>query len=364
MKRNLDEIDFRAAFREEPESCHRALMHAARSVKEEKQTMKKRSMRTLLIAAVLIVSMLTTAFAAEKLFGWSDYFEHQGIHTTPQMQSAMQMAPQTFTVGPMTFTVQELVADPHMAMASTRITLTEGTGLVTNEPYDRISAAGYRVTGALDGLTDPKLIWLEAAQQLDLPLYSVRAIIEVDEAVNDGDAMEDCIWPASDSAIYLSTAFLKADALGAELPLRMFLRVAQIDPATGDEIEKWTSREALTLPVSQLLDEKDYTTEAPYTSAAGAQLTGIHADLYVTGAYLTLTWQLPDGTPYDEEFSIWEDGNEAILLTDGTFNVFEGGVSLSGRVDDSAWPVVKAQEMINVDALPEVIRVNGAVAYK
>lgn len=264
----------------------------------------------------------------------------------------------------MTFTVQELVADPNLAMASTRITVNEGNGLVTNEPFDRIGAAGHRVTGALDGLTDTRLTWLEAAQQLNLPLYSVRAIIEVDEAFNAGEAMEDCIWEASDCAICLSTAYLKADALGAEMAIRMFLRVAQIDPATGDEIEKWTSREELTIPVGQLLAEKDYTADVPYTAAAGAKLTGIHGELYVTGAYLTLTWQMPDGMACDEEFTIWEDGNEPILLTDGTFNAFENGVSLSGSEDVSAWPIVEAQEMINVDALPEVIRVNGEVAYK
>lgn len=364
MKRTLDEIDFRAAFRDEPEGCHRALMHAARSVKEEKTTMKKRSMRTLLIAAVLIVSMLTTAFAAEKLFGWSDYFEHQGIHTTPQMQSAMQMEPKHYAVGPVTFTVQELVADPNIAMASTKVTVNDGSGLVTNEPFDRISTAGYRVTSTLEGLADTSLTWLEAAQQMNLPLYSVRAIIEVDDNFSAGESMEDCIWNASDSVICFSTAFLNADALGAELPIRMFLRVAQIDPATGEEIDKWTSREEITLPVGQLLAEKDYTAEAPYTTAVGAELTGIHGELYVTGAYLTLTWKLPDGMAYDEEFTIWENGNESILLTDGTFNAFESGVSLIGSVDVSAWPIVKAQEMINVDALPDVIRVNGEVTYK
>lgn len=366
MKHSLDEIDLRAAFREEPESCHRALMHAARSVKEEKQPMKKQTMRTLLIAAVLVLSMLTTAFAAEKLFGWSDYFEQQGIHTTPQMQSALQMEPQSYTLGPVTFTVQELVADPYLAMASTKITVADGAGLVTSEPYDRISRAGYRVTSALEqlGVTDTKLTWLEAAKQANLPLYSVRAIIEVDEAYSAGESMEDCLWSMPGSVTYLSEAFLNADALGAELPIRMFLRVAQIDPDTGDEIDKWTAREALTLPVGQLLAEKAYTADAPYTMANGAQLTGIHAGLYVTGAHLTLTWQLPDGTAYDDEFSIWEDGNEPILLTDGTFNAFEEGVSLVSSTDYSAWPIVTAEQMINVDALPEVIRVNGEVTYK
>jgi hypothetical protein len=35
MKRTVDELNLRNAFRQEPERCHAALMDAARSVKEE-----------------------------------------------------------------------------------------------------------------------------------------------------------------------------------------------------------------------------------------------------------------------------------------------------------------------------------------
>ncbi|MDD6050126.1 MAG: hypothetical protein PUC00_02465, partial [Clostridiales bacterium] len=63
MKKPQDDLDLRLAFRDEPERCHRALMDAACSVKEEKQTMRKHSMRTMLIAAIVALSMMTTALA-------------------------------------------------------------------------------------------------------------------------------------------------------------------------------------------------------------------------------------------------------------------------------------------------------------
>ena len=69
----------------------------------------------------------------------------------------------------------------------------------------------------------------------------------------------------------------------------------------------------------------------------------------------------------DENFSMWDYHNDDLLLTDGAFNAFEGGVSLTGSYDDSRWPVVTVEEMINVDALPEIIRVSDGtndISYK
>ena len=59
MKRDMTDLNLCAAFRAEPESCHRALMDAARSVREERQTMRKSSFRTVIIAAIAALSMLT-----------------------------------------------------------------------------------------------------------------------------------------------------------------------------------------------------------------------------------------------------------------------------------------------------------------
>jgi len=69
----------------------------------------------------------------------------------------------------------------------------------------------------------------------------------------------------------------------------------------------------------------------------------------------------------DENFSMWDYHSDERLLKDENGAVFEKGISLSGGYDDANWPIVKVEEMINVDALPEVIRLNDGtndVAYK
>lgn len=188
----------------------------------------------------------------------------------------------------------------------------------------------------------------------------------MDEACSGGVGMEDIMWDSQGNAAYFSNHSLKPSAVGEELPITLFLRVAQIDPITGEEIQKWTAREAMTIPVGQKLSEKTYTPDAPYT-VDGAQMTGIRAELYATGAYLTFTWQMPESVENNDDFSIWDYHSDPLLLTDGTFNAFERGVSLSGNWNGDAWPVVTVEDMINVDALPEVIRVGDGtndVTYK
>ena len=240
MKRDFDNLDLRAAFRAEPESCHRALMDAARSVREERQTMRKFSLRTVIIAAVVALSMMTTAFAAGELLGWTDYFENWGIHTTPGMRGAMQMSPKTYEVGPLTFTVQEAVSDNRFALMSTQVATTDGSpALMTMFADDPVGAYAdrSRVLMKALGLEDKKQACYEAGAAKGIPVYSVRAIIEVDEQYNGGEGMEDILWDEDASAIYFSQQSLNADKIGETLPVTVFLRVAQVDE-TGEEVQK------------------------------------------------------------------------------------------------------------------------------
>lgn len=368
MKRDMTDLNLRAAFREEPESCHRALMDAARSVREERRTVKRYSFKTLVVTVVVMLSMLTTAFAASELLGWTDYFADHGIHTTPGLQNAMQMEAKTYEVGPLTFTVQEAVSDNRFALLSTHISVTDGSpALMSMFADDTVGAYGDRskVLMTALGLEDKKQPCFEAGAAKGIPVYSVRAIIEVEEQYDGGEGMEDIVWDADANAIYFSQHALNTENIGEELPVTIFLRVAQHD-ANGEEIQKWMTREQLNIPVGQLLDKKHYTPEKPFT-VNGAELECINAELYVTGAYLHCQWKMPDGVVNDDNFSMWNYHNDELLLTDGTFNAFERGISLSGGYDDTNWPIVKVEEMINVEALPEVIRINDGtndVAYK
>ena len=368
MKRDMDHLDLRAAFRAEPESCHRALMDAARSVKEERRTVKRYSMKAIVIAAVVALSMLTTAFAASELLGWTDYFAAWGIHTTPGMENAMQMEPKTYEVGPLTFTVQEAIADNRFALLSTHIATTDGsTALMSMFADDPIGAYGERSAALMKavGAEDKSQACYEVAAEKGIPMYSVRAIIEVDEQYNGGEGMEDILWDANANVSYFSQHTLNTDNVGSELPVTVFLRVAQHD-ANGEEIQKWMTRETMTIPVGQLLDKKHYVPEKPLT-VNGAELECINAELYITGAYLRFQWKMPDGVVNDDNFFMWLYHSDELLIKDANGAAFERGISLTGSYDDSLWPIVKVEEMVNVDALPEAICISDGmneVSYK
>ena len=67
MKRDLEHLDLKQAFHPVPEACRRALMDAARSVREEKPV-KRVSYRAALIAAVILLAAMAVAYAA---VGWA-----------------------------------------------------------------------------------------------------------------------------------------------------------------------------------------------------------------------------------------------------------------------------------------------------
>ena len=74
MKRETDPLKLRNAFEPMPDGCYNALMKAARSVKEER-TVKRAALRTIAIAACIILAAMAAAVAAgsisRKASGWA-----------------------------------------------------------------------------------------------------------------------------------------------------------------------------------------------------------------------------------------------------------------------------------------------------
>lgn len=93
MKRDLEHLDLKQAFHPVPEACHRALMDAARSVREEKPV-KRVSYRAALIAAVILLAAMAVAYAAVRL-GWIEYFSQQyGIAVPRRRRKRLRPASQ------------------------------------------------------------------------------------------------------------------------------------------------------------------------------------------------------------------------------------------------------------------------------
>ena len=196
MKRDMENLNLQDAFKPTPGKCRDALMTAACSVKEE-EPVKRVTIRTVLIAACIILATTAIAIAATNSFGWKDYFEINYGDTGTVPEAALEIMSntkeQTFAMGPLTCTVTSLFADPHIAMLSTRVTVTDGSPAL-------ICMYGewtYPISGNCDngeavaekyGL-DPEMNWLDAARKLNLPLYSVDTRLSIDDAFIGGEGM-------------------------------------------------------------------------------------------------------------------------------------------------------------------------------
>lgn len=352
MKREMNELNLRGAFAPEPDFCHAALMEAARSVKEEKQV-KKASFRAMLMAALLIAAMTAAAFAAGTLLGWTDFLDDYASVKIPQAAVEEMQAAEggSWEVGPLTFTLTELLTDGHIAVSTMHITTTDGSNaLLTGYPWDPIGANGEngRALAAQLGV-DPSLTWIEAAQQLELPLYEVRGCLEVTPELSD-ERLEDPLYETANTLMYFSMPLLNPDAVEDALQAGLLLYAASIDLATGDRSEVWEDRsQTVTVPVCSVLEEKTYYPVGE-AEVMGHTLKYVTAKRYITGAYLTMTYALNDAAVSDDVYGLYD-----VALTDGSGAVLPDGMSLSGSIR----PYVQVEQMLGVDELPERFMMGG-----
>lgn len=368
MKRNDKELNLRAAFSPMPQDCYDALMNATRSVKEE-EPMKRASFRVVLIAAIIIIATMGIAFAAQQL-GWVDFYkEYDGVTLPSAAQKAMNATkPQTYTVGPMTFTMTQSLADGRIALGTTDIRMTDGTEVLyaadCNDLSDPVEASVDTVMKRHQ--LEPGTSWLEAAQQLSLPLYSCCATLEVEEAYSDGWGMEDVLWSENGALVYFSMAATNPAAAKETLPAKLYMAVRRYDPETGEELEKWVAEQELTIPVSALLSEKDYLPDGEATLTLSAEdgapvevtLTGVHAEQYATGIYLSTTVKLPESIGESDATNLLY----SLSVCDAQGNELPQGISLSGNANVDALPTAVLETMTSIETLPESLIVTDGKA--
>lgn len=351
MKRNVDEMNLRNAFRSEPEECHAALMRAARSVEEEPKV-KKVTLRAALMAAVIIIATMAAAVAAGRLLGWSDYFDEQyGTYVPDTAQRIMQEEwnKHSFTLGPVCFTTQELLCDGHIAMASTHISVNdESDALLCAEPYDAIGATGEngRLMAQRLGVS-ADTTWIEAARQLNRKLYIVRAILEVPAEIDGGCAMEDVLWNEDGSIVYLSMPELNGKAQGKTIEMQLYMRVVEFDVNSETEGEVFTNRETLKVFLEAPLEEYNYEVNGAFV-AGGLLLKGVKAELTGTGLYLYTTFEALENITADDVF-----GRELPRWLDEEGGDIPSGISLSTGIDVESLPTVVYTQMLSLDRIPD-----------
>lgn len=351
MKRETEQLNLRDAFPAMPAACHAALMTAACSVKEEKE-MKRATFRAVLIAACIILATMAVALAATEAFGWTNFFETYHQTTIPKAAQEVMAAtePQTYEVGPATFTVQQLLADKYTAFASVKVLPKEGDALVcmSDALGDPIGANGENGEALAKKLgISAEMSWIDAAKQLNLPLYAVRASMETDEAYIGGEGMEDVLYDEDRHLIYFCMQMLAADQVKDKLPIRFDLSVSEIG-ANGERADQPIRQQTETeLTVSPVTDSFTYVPKADYI-AEGLKLNQVEAELTAAGMYLTSTWTAQQGVSEHELMStqptpVWM--NEA-------GEAYPTGMNLTSEVQTDAWPEVRMINMVSADSIP------------
>ena len=358
MKREQIAWKLRDAFPQEPQACHDALMHAACSVREEKK-MKRISWRMALLAVLILLATLSAAVAVSQWMGWTDLFmENYNIHVTDGMQKQMDATEQrSFQVGPLTLTLRQCLADGRVAISNFEVCTTDGSAaLYVGDVgfYDPIGAMGDTEAKRLG--VDPEITWAEAAKQLNLPLFNVRALMEITSSANAGESMEDMLWSSEGKLSYFNLSYLEPAQVKESLPVNYYLSVSEFNPATGEMVDHWLLEEADEISVLTRLDEKHYAPSENF-SVNGFQVEEVWAELYDTGVYFMATLHAPQGMKADDREVYALSG---MAFTDENGQAFPMGIMYS-ELNRQQWPLVRIAQAASLEELPQRIMLDGMV---
>ena len=315
---------------------------------------KKKLSFGLVLAIGLVLATVAVAIAATQL-GWVDFFGTNYNVTVPTAaQDAMNATkPQTFQVGPMMFTYKQLLTDKRIAMSSAEVHMTDGTEVLYADDsnfYEAVDAISDTVLKKYN--LKPGTTWVDAAKQLNLPLYGIRALIEIAPEYDRGEAMESTLWNEDGSIVYFNMPLLNKNAVTDELPITLYMAVHQYDPATDEvKVNQWTDRKEITLPVTPLLAEKTYLPQGDTELVEGIKLVEVHAEQYVTGIYLTSTFTAPEGVTAEKA----RDRLYELSFCDSEGNDLPDGINLSGGTFTDDLPTVEMEIMTSIEQLPDAL---------
>lgn len=357
MKRDMEPINLRDAFQPMPEGCYDALMHAARSVKEEK-TVKRAALRTIAIAACIILAATAAAIAAGSILGWNDFFRIYSDTAVPQTAQQIMAAsePVTYRLGDVVFTVRERYGDAHLAMISTEARLIDGVkGIITADaPFDPIGAYGESSAAAAARLgVDADMTWAEAAKQLNLPLYSVSVMLEAPAELCGSSAFSDPLFNEDGSLSCFSLQELNgaADMQKIDCPVWLMVRKINVEDPQ-DASGELTADEQLEIALQPTLETKAYAVPDAAKTWGNFVLESIQGELTPSGVYLTAAFTAQEGATEEEAYETL--GEMYLVQPDGS--EYPIGIGLSGGIDNlDSWSTIEVRQMISVEKLPESI---------
>ena len=333
--------------------------HIMASAKEE-EPVKKFTVSTALIVVLIVIATLTTALAASVLFGWTDFYSFEIPKTAQEILNATE--PKDYQVGPITFTVNELLTDGHIALCSATSHVTDGSSAVLSEEvYDAVGANGDNGEAlAQKWNLSPDTRWIDAAHIMNLPFYRVSISVNVPEECHDGEDMGDAMWDEKGNCVSYYMAALNSRQVGETLPIKLHFQVWQYDPQSiepqsifedvvdeAKEMSYWEDTFEITLTVPAPIAEKTYMPEQPYDFENGLTLNSVTAQQTVAGAYVVGQFTLRDGFNFNDAYS-----GELDFL-DATGEEIPWGMAESGIIEYDQLPKVEWGAMLNLEVLPE-----------
>lgn len=333
--------------------------HIMASAKEE-EPVKKFAVSTALIVVLIVIATLTTALAASALLGWTDFYSFEIPKTAQEILNATE--PKDYQVGPITFTVNELLTDGHIALCSATSHVTDGSSAVLSEEvYDAVGANGDNGEAlAQKWNLSPDTRWIDAAHIMNLPFYRISISVNVPEECHDGEDMGDAMWDEKGNCVSYYMAALNSLQVGETLPIKLHFQVWQYDPQSiepqsifedvvdkAKEMSYWEDTFEITLTVPAPIAEKTYMPEQPYDFENGLTLNSVTAQQTVAGAYVVGQFTLRDGFNFNDAYS-----GELDFL-DATGEEIPWGMAESGIIECDQLPKVEWGAMLNLEVLPE-----------
>lgn len=333
--------------------------HIMASAKEE-EPVKKFAVSTALIVVLIVIATLTTALAASALLGWTDFYSFEIPKTAQEILNATE--PKDYQVGPITFTVNELLTDGHIALCSATSHVTDGSSAVlSEEAYDAVGANGDNGEAlAQKWNLSPDTRWIDAAHIMNLPFYRISISVNVPEECHDGEDMGDAMWDEKGNCVSYYMAALNSLQVGETLPIKLHFQVWQYDPQSiepqsifedvvdkAKEMSYWEDTFEITLTVPAPIAEKTYMPEQPYDFENGLTLNSVTAQQTVAGAYVVGQFTLRDGFNFNDAYS-----GELDFL-DATGEEIPWGMAESGIIEYDQLPKVEWGAMLNLEVLPE-----------
>lgn len=345
--------DLKRAFPPMPEASHQALMHTARSVKED-IPVKKSSIRTAALAVALILLSVAAALAANELglinFNLSGRLPDAALEQMAKTQAA------NYAVGPIQMSLRELLADGRVVVMTTQAHLADGSPAIlvdrSADPQDPLPVAQAKGLNLPEGIS-----FVEAARQSKQPLYLISTWLDMDEAFQEGEEAADSFYGEDGAMLQFAMIQTNPAAVQDSLPATLNFHVQGIDPQSGAPLAdgEWRLAETITIPVSGVTAQKTYKPQGD-AMLDGYQVISLKAEQTIAGIYLTTQAEAGPEAKQEEVYSklyAWQ-------YADGDGQPYVGGISMSGSLDQQAWPQVQLHQMIGIGQLPDSLRLLGA----